>query len=81
MEGSGASGAPLCGACGMAFALQILPASVKGVAGSLVVLTNWFLCFTITQTFPFLLALSPFGAATLLSQTPSQLPAFVHRMD
>lgn len=40
---------------------QILPVNIKGLAGSIATLANWFICWVITLTAPLLLAWSDGG--------------------
>ncbi|MFS7939114.1 hypothetical protein Hanom_Chr05g00447901 [Helianthus anomalus] len=36
--------------------IQILPVNIKGLAGSIATLANWFICWIVTLTAPLLLS-------------------------
>lgn len=47
--------------------LQIFPINVKGVAGSLATLVNWFGAWAVSYTFNFLMAWSSYGKHTIVT--------------
>lgn len=61
------------------FFLQILPVNIKGLAGSVATLANWFIAWAITMTAPLLLTWSSGGYTfSPFSVFPSHLPIGVY---
>ncbi|CAI5983575.1 unnamed protein product [Closterium sp. NIES-65] len=56
---------------------EIIPAHMRSLAGSLVVLCNWSLCFLITQTFAVLFAWSSYGTVWLYGTVAAVGVAFI----
>ena len=53
--------------CNMSLMLQILPINIKGLAGSVATLSNWFFSFVVTMTANLLLTWSSGGLSVCLS--------------
>ncbi|PKI58001.1 hypothetical protein CRG98_021581 [Punica granatum] len=56
---------------------EILPVSIKGLAGSVAVLTNWLTSFAITMSANLLLDWSPGGTFTMYAAVAAFTVAFV----
>lgn len=61
-------------------ALQILPANIKGLAGSIATLSNWFIAWVVTMTANLLLEWSSGGTFLSLTHTCTPNPSILTRI-